>query len=213
MPYLTPDAIPTELICRRLRIPNNIEIIGAVTGALNELCRVRNWEEFGDTSVTDMVQAMTVMLDDFKDFDACMIGAIIPFVRNVVPANWLRCNGATHLRVDYPDLYELLIDTPFELDADHFTTPALEGVFLLGAHLDFPVYEYGGEIEHVLTIAEMPSHDHAMNIANAVVTIGTGAPANVKIPIGAQLTGNRGAGQPHNNMPPYFTLQYAIIAK
>jgi len=213
MPYLTPDEIPATFLCRRLRIPDNQEIIGAVTGALNELCRARNWEEFGDISVNDITQAMIVMLDDFKDFDACMIGAIIPFVRNVVPANWLRCNGATHLRVDYPELYALLVDTPFEVDADHFSTPALEGVFLLGAHLDFPIYEYGGEITHVLTIAEMPTHDHVVGMQTSVVTIGTGAPANVRAPGGATNTTNRGAGQAHNNMPPYFTLQYAIIAK
>jgi len=213
MPYLTPPTIPDTHICRRLRIPNHIEIIAAVTGAIHELCIERNWELFGEIEPSEIVQSMRVMLNDFVGDDACMIGAIIPVVRNVMPSNWLRCNGATHLRVDYPDLYALLVGLPFIIDADNFSVPALEGVFLLGAHLDFPIYEYGGEIDHVLTLGEIPQHNHTVNTANASVTVGAGAPVPVRTFPGSATTGNRGNDQPHNNMPPYFTLQYAIIAK
>lgn len=212
MPYLTPSDIPATTICRNIRIPNNIDIIGAVTGALSELGKEFRWEQFGAVQPEEIAEAMRRMLLDFEGTNDCMIGAIFPIATGVPQPNWLRCNGASHLRVDYPDLYAV-IHEDFIIDADSFFVPSIVGVFVLGAHLDFPLHEYGGEIDHVLTIGEMPAHDHALNTSNAAVTVGAGAPTTVKVPIGTQTSGNRGAGAPHNNMPPYFAMNYAIVAK
>ena len=67
----------------------------------------------------------------------------------------------------------------------------------------------GGEREHTLIQNEMPMHNHAQ-----YVTSNSGGPAirndysadgrGILYPQGCS-TGNAGGGEPHNNMPPYYT--------
>lgn len=214
MPYLTPDTIPLDRKCRRIRIPNDINILGAVTGALHELCQARNWEQFGDVTPDEISQAMLEMLSDLTEDNACMIGAIFPFIRNALPDNWLLCDGSGYLREDYPELYALFVGFGLVTGADTFVTPNLGGFFTLPANAAFPVFSSGGEAVHILTIGEIPAHDHVLpNSGIGAVTIGAGAPAGVRTATGNTNTNNRGGGGGHNNMPPYVALPYAIVAR
>lgn len=72
--WLTPDSIPDDKLCRLLRIPNDINIRGAVSGALLDLTLERNWEQFGDVTPEDMASAMLTMLENFwvSETDGCM---------------------------------------------------------------------------------------------------------------------------------------------
>lgn len=66
----------------------------------------------------------------------------------------------------------------------------------------------GGEQTHTLTIAEMPSHKHAIHVSNN----GDPGYAGVKRNNATEGTGymdfiqSTGGGQPHNNMPPYLVV-------
>lgn len=73
MPYLSPETIPTtETLCRRLVIPADIDIIIAVSGAIEQLCFVENWETHGAITAEEIAAAMRVMFDDFLNSDhAC----------------------------------------------------------------------------------------------------------------------------------------------
>ena len=86
--------------------------------------------------------------------------------------------------------------------------------FLLAAGGSYPVGAIGGEATHVLTIEEMPWHDHAImagygeTFNNTVDSYryqtwgsnGYGAKTGL---LGAQ---GKGGSQAHNNMPPYLAV-------
>lgn len=65
MPYLTPDDLPEERDCRALLIPANADWLAIVSGALTELVKVYNWEQGGSVTVSDAVQAMQDMIDQY----------------------------------------------------------------------------------------------------------------------------------------------------
>jgi hypothetical protein len=75
-------------------------------------------------------------------------------------------------------------------------------------------YLNGGEETHVLTVAELPSHNHKSKFALNGQPLPWG-PGSHPIPTSARNRGsdadwNSGGGEPHNNMPPYIALYYCI---
>lgn len=75
MAWLTPETLPTSRLCRQLSIPDDIDIIAAVTGALLDLTRVENWEEFGAVLPDEIASAMIVMIMEF--WEGCPVSAIL----------------------------------------------------------------------------------------------------------------------------------------
>ena len=89
------------------------------------------------------------------------------------------------------------------------TWERLKGRFIVGVDEDDTDLnesgKIGGENEHTLTVDEMPSHSHTLYSqttggSNSVVSRveGSGLWDGSKI-------SSTGGGQPHNNMPPYYT--------
>lgn len=83
------------------------------------------------------------------------------------------------------------------------------GRFLLGADSTYDAGSTGGEADHQLTTAEMPSHNHALDNYN--VTGGTTSFMTVQANDKRGYSGNvntlyTGGNQPHNNMPPYLAV-------
>lgn len=65
--WLTPDSIPGAVTCRTLQIPDDPNIIAAVSGALLPLIYPSNWQQFGAVTPAQMATAMQVMFHDFLD--------------------------------------------------------------------------------------------------------------------------------------------------
>lgn len=244
MPYLTPNAPPpNDFVCRRVRIPNNVDFLALVNGALSELVKPYLYEQFGTLTPEETSQYFAEMFLDYIGSDVCMLGMIMPFATATTPPNTLECDGAIYDRADYPDLYDLLHPS-LRISDTQFKTPELYGRFVLGGTGDmgfFPAHETGGQEEVTLDVNQMPQHDHE-TIPHAHSTVphshseiipvativngGLEAPAASAVP-SPSVTGvsgvtvnpetvtvqPRGGSQPHTNMPPFYTLRYCMIAR
>lgn len=154
-----------------------------------------------------------------------LVGLIMPIATGAPPQGTLLCDGSTYLRADYPNLYAAL-DSVFIVDADSFRVPDLQDMFVRGASDLNPPGTTGGETEITLTVDQLPSHTHttqphAHSEIGAIPTLVNGgieAPAPSAEPA-ATTTGfttvdvdYTGGGEPVRIIPPFFALQYVIVA-
>lgn len=108
------------------------------------------------------------------------------------------------------------------------TWEEIQGKFLLGHSSSYPAGSTGGEASHVLSLNEMPVHNHRNRklpdgsetyswgwgnqhrtdvYADTKVYAGTSSGNNpVTQQNSTHSTDNAGGGLPHNNMPPYLTV-------
>lgn len=207
MPWLTPNA-EDGIVYRLLRIP--APLLHVVNGALAQLEFVYNWEQFGDMTPEEAVEAASQMMDTY--FGGNMfVGMSMPWFgdANELPDNLLICDGSIYDRVDYPRLYAVLA-SPYVIDADTFRTPNLIGRFPLGATTN--TGNTGGASTHTLTANEMPPHSHDIP-GSSCFPYGEIPEVCVTGGILTQNSGSAGGGEAHNNMPPYIEMVYVIIAR
>lgn len=168
----------------------------------------------------------------YQEVNNPLLGLIFPIMTENPPANCLLCDGSMYAREDYPLLYALL-DPAFIVDADLFVVPDLRrkkprGADPLAGADPIPVGATGGQETVTLTIAEMPSHthepiphQHTVGAGISILAIAPGeAPVQTpNIPF-TDLTGFASAeGLPtggdgaHNNLDPYLSLNFAVVAQ
>ncbi len=148
------------------------------------------------------------------------VGDIKMIAYGPAPDGWLTCDGTTLLIGDYPELYAVIGNT-FEPDPQpfQFRLPNFRSIFPIGT--DFFVRSIGdtdGEAEHLLSVPELPAHDHPnIEAANAFVyNMGAGGGyfgvAEGDTYRTYKFTGLTGGDQPHNNMPPSLCVHFVIYA-
>jgi microcystin-dependent protein len=151
------------------------------------------------------------------------MGTIVPFILDAsyLPNNWLMCNGTA-----IPTQYAALIG------AIGANTPNLCGRTLIGTGQpsnqvqsdgtapnfnpsnNWPVGYTGGEFVHELTINELPEHAHEYVESgfwgggdcqsNSYNSYGNNSNTSATAAVGDNL--------PHNNMQPYYAVNYIIFA-
>jgi len=159
-----------------------------------------------------------------KSLHGVPVGSVMPYFGNSEPEGWLFCDGRSLTDAS-------LTDSKYNALKSHLTNggaasfPDLRGRFPLGRSDKYTLGSIGGEESHQLSTAELPSHSHPyMDVffsehKNNIVAPQIEVPKNMGSGdtdwdnIGHQLSRNTdqtGGNQPHNNMPPYMTLNYII---
>lgn len=165
---------------------------------------------------TDSTIASTKSGLEASILKAVPIGTIVMWATSIPPEGWLLCNGVEASRATYPELFKVLGTSVGAAGSASFKIPDLSGRFPLGASGAHGLHSTGGAETHTLTVSEMPAHDHG--VGGNIVQRGSGSDAFRELagtyPGGSNPSSQSvGGGQPHNNMPPFYGINFIIRAK
>lgn len=189
-------------------------ILGAIETILTRPSVWDGTEEERET-VVSQVDTLLWYLTQPVEAKTMTIGDVGISFNSTLSDGRLWCDGTQYTKADYPDLYAAL-DPAFHVDADNFTVPDLRERVAIGASVTYELGTTGGEIDHQLTVDEMPSHDHEMQFrinqtgfGNYHMAVGSNSGTFLRndIPIF-----DTGGDLPHNNMQPYIVCRYWIQA-
>ena len=134
------------------------------------------------------------------------VGAAIPWLVSSIPAGYLEFNGQAITQATYPKLYALF----------GANLPNLRDRVLLGAGASYGDGVQGGEVNHVLSAAEMPSHSHGVARSTVAYSGNPGVPlaSHSPAPNTAEdfFSGYVGGGAAHNNMQPFRAVRWITVA-
>lgn len=154
-------------------------------------------------------------------------GTILATGRATASSGYLMCEGQAVSRSTYAALFTALTDEggtrPFGEGngSTTFNVPDLRGRMVVGkddAGMRINVAPFlgqsGGEEEHTLTEAELPSHDHTSEVTAHGLQGGSTFSLLIYAPGGSHVGDSyaefAGGGGAHNNMPPYQVVNYMI---
>ena len=158
------------------------------------------------------------------------LGEIRLLAGNYAPAGWALCQGQI-LAIQYFTALYSLLGTRYGGDGKTtFALPDLRGSVPVdqgqGSGLDrYNLGQSGGEIDHTLSVSELPAHTHSFNgsqvQANAKQAAGNyyGAGGRLATLYGASSSPTQMApyavmsdtgDQPHSNQQPYLVLSFII---
>jgi len=156
--------------------------------------------------------------------------SVTAFAGTSAPTGWLFCNGQEISRSTYSDLFSLIGVTFGGGDGSTtFNVPDLRDRFPLGArtigssdtervsNYNTDIGDTGGADDHQLTVDEMPSHKHDLNMRStegppdsSTNNVGKVDDINPNFSRSDNAMYDTGGDQPHNNMPPFLALNYII---
>lgn len=210
MPFLTPAQTPTATRCRRLLIPDHIDWLTVINGALVVLLNESNWEQLDGITPAEAVQAaqdlfLAYQISDCEPEEPVpmrIVGTILPYATSAAPAGMLPCDGATYLTEDFPDLAAAL-DPAFLISPTQFRVPDLRGRTVVGAGAGAgltsrAVGDSGGAESHELTVGQMPAHGH--NVIDPGHAHGVTDPGHSHSVPSRNNAANDGTSIPRNNL-------------
>jgi microcystin-dependent protein len=139
------------------------------------------------------------------------------------PKGWAQCNGQL-LPINQNQPLFALLGTTFGGDGRvNFALPDLRARTPIHVGQGFTLGERGGEQAHTLTLSELPTHSHSVQVST-LDTGGNDNPSNRflgsaalmfhtpqnQTPMSPGTVGNAGGSQAHLNMQPFLTLLFAI---
>lgn len=145
---------------------------------------------------------------------------------NFAPRGWALCNGQL-LPINQNQALFSLLGTTYGGDGrTNFALPNMQARTAMHVGQGHTLGEVGGEANHTLTDAEMPTHAHLANATSTAATPNTGPSSSVALaqstgaflygaasnlqPMSPAALASVGGSQPHPNMQPYLTLSFII---
>ena len=202
--FLTPNV--SDLSGRNIRRYFCIDsgLARFLTGALDELTNVYNWEPFGDMLPQQMAELLEDAITSMGDCDR--IGEIIATV-GTLPEYCLLMDGSSVSVADYPDLATAV---PQWVSGLVINLPDMSQAYIVGDPVNTGAFQ--GDNTHTLTESEMPIHSHGYTMAVASVSTVVVPDEPSAVPA-VGVTDLAGGGLAHNNMPYSLGVKWAIIAK
>lgn len=141
---------------------------------------------------------------------------------NFAPKGWALCNGQLLPINQNQALFALLGTTYGGNGQTDFALPDLRGRTPIHVGNGHSLGERAGTETHTISISELPTHSHG--VSAAAVPGNTPVPTNASLAQANNLYGTPsnmtaintntvapvGGSQPHNNMQPYFTVNFCI---
>jgi microcystin-dependent protein len=139
------------------------------------------------------------------------------------PKGWALCNGQLLAIAQNQALFSLLGTAYGGNGQTNFALPNLQGRTPMHVGSGMVQGQTAGEINHTLTLSELPAHNHFVQASSDTPTVST--PVNnffasntSYTPYGTTPnttmaptnTSSIGGNQPHNNMCPYLVLNFCI---
>jgi microcystin-dependent protein len=141
------------------------------------------------------------------------------------PRGWAQCNGQL-LPINQNQALFSLLGTTYGGDGRvNFALPDFRGRVPVHTGSGHTLGERAGEQAHTLSIAELPSHVHQVNVINNTIADQQYPTATTRWASGGSFAGfhqstnatmdpatilSTGGNQPHLNMQPYLVLNYCI---
>lgn len=174
MPWMTPDSEPAETQPIVLEVPDHETWLAAVRGALFDLARQENWEQFGTLTPEETANRYLEMWEEMlMPFN--VVGAIVMWPVNSAPNRWLICDGSAVNRASYPALFALIGTTYGPGDGSlTFNLPDLRAKFPVGRKSDNTRFDNLGETGG----QETQDHTHTLNNGTTRTSL-AGTAANV----------------------------------
>ena len=206
-----------------------------VCGAYQPLSASSNRNNLDDVAREDKaIRPPSLSLESGDISRSIPTGSVISFAGDKAPDGWLLCDGKKYSNQTYPQLYSV-ISTKY-VPQNHwihesnestqpvqlFLVPDMRGRTSVGVDdkanrvtTNNTLGASSGEEKHLLTLAEMPSHDHEIQ-CRPQTQLGGLYPHDIIVPgitqniTVSRTTNHSGNNQSHNNMQPYLMLNYII---
>lgn len=204
-----------------LKVYYRYKAIGDVYSAWNEMDVVFNGNTYSATaSLSGLDYQTTYVFQAYADDELLVVESTEKNVKATPVFDWseydfrfnvpVNVQGVSLPLVGYPvgSLYLSVNDetSPAELFGGSWTR--IEDTFLWAAPegSELGITTLDGERSHTLTVEEMPSHRHTINRIAKAVASGTDYSRITLDGTELSYTNYTGAGEAHNNMPPYINI-------
>ncbi|MEM6320854.1 MAG: tail fiber protein, partial [Bacteroidota bacterium] len=143
------------------------------------------------------------------------VGTIQMWPTETPPSGWLICDGSSFSASTYSELNTVLGGN---------TLPDFRGRFPLGQYSNGDsanlsgltrrnIGDKDGAETHTLSINEMPSHSHSITYGERSKGGGGNNVTDLDLTGKTETTSSVGGGQAHNNMPPFYMINFIIKAE